>query len=178
MNINEENGYVLLITLLMLVALTVAGMGAMMVSTSDIQLSGNQRTQFSAKRASLAGVNTGMAQLCSNFPGITNTTVTNVLNTPTSSPQAGFYGGQYTTSMPTVNAGSTYNMMYGSFPFLQNSFPKPITPLGGGMGSAINSFPSGSSIGGGFYAIGPSIGITLGNNTKMECEQVVYYGLP
>ncbi len=181
----RSEGYVLLITLLMLVALTIAGMGAMMVASTDISLSGNQRTQLSAKRAALAGINTGMAQLCSHFPGTALPTMSNTINTPVSSPQAGFYSGQYNTLIPSTNAGSNYSINYESsqppapyLPCLAEAIPKPITALGGGMGSAINQFPGSSGIGGGFFNIGPSIGIVMSNNTKMECEQVVYYGLP
>jgi len=179
----SNQGYILIVTLLMLVALAIAGMGAMMVATSDISLSGNQRTQLAAKEASIAGINTGMATLCSK-PFITaalyagNTVNGSVISTPPSTPQAGFYNGLYTTPIPATNAGSSYaaNFFTPSSATFASSAPQPIGAYG--SGSAVNIAPGiGGGAVGSIYRIGPIIGV-VGNNTKMECEQFVFYGLP
>ena len=183
---DHNEGYVLIITLLALVALTVAGMGAMMVASTDVSLSGNQRTQIAAQQASLAGVNTGMANLCSHpfylagnlnyvAPSINGSTV----NTPTSSPQASFYNGIYSTPVPTSNAGSNYAVGY----FTPTSNPNlPISQLASvygpssTSGSRASTLPTSYGFGGNTYTIGPVMG-TAGT-ASMECEQVVYYGAP
>lgn len=180
--IKGSEGYILIVTLLMLVALVVAGMGAMMVATTDIQLSGNQRTQLAAKEASIMGINTGMATLCSKsfltasiYAG--NSVNGSVISTPPSTPQTGFYNGLYNTPIPTSSAGSSYAASF--FTPTGATFGKSIPqPLGAyGSGSAVNIAPG---LGGGgmgsIYRIGPIIGVV--GNTKMECEQFVYYGLP
>ena len=173
----SNQGYILIVTLLMMVALAIAGMGAMMVATSDISLSGNQRTQLAAKEASIAGINTGMATLCSKpfitaFQYVSKTLNGSVINTPPSTPQAGFYSGLYSTPIPATNAGSSYAVGY----FTTSANVPP--PYGSyGSGNAVNTWSPLGSGGGMVYNVGPIIGV-VGNNTKMECEQFVFYGLP
>jgi hypothetical protein len=177
MRINKQNGYVLLITLLMLVALTIAGMGAMMVATTNISQSGNQRQQILVSQP--PGIDMGMANLCSSYYYNANpsqTLDTGILNTPSSIPQAGFYSGIYSTPVPTTNAGANYNVAYMTVTTLP--FPAPPSPFGAGwsidIGGLLN--PHGGGGGGNFYRI---ISIGVGpNNVKMECEQIVYYGIP
>ena len=184
----KQRGYILIVTLLMMVALVVAGMGAMMVATSDISLSGNQRTQVGATEASSTGINAGMATLCSNsfltayqFAGNKN-----YINTPPSSPQTGFYTGLYSSRLPTTNAGSNYAVGY----FTPSSSLSTSNGGSGGFGAAvpppIGSYGSSSAVNtwadlgngkGLIYRIGPVIGV-VGTSTKVECEQFVYYGLP
>ena len=176
--LTQNNGYILLITLLMLVALTVAGMGAMMVATSDIQLSGNQRQQIFTNQP--PGIDMGMANMCGSYyfqthpsaPAIVSTPTGK--NTPTSLPNTGFYAGIYSAPEPTVS--SNYNMPYLSASAIP--FPTAPSPFGENWTQQRSgSIGSGSGGGaGGFYRV-LSMGI-LGNNTKMECEQVVYYGIP
>ncbi len=182
----NEAGYVLIITLLALVALTIAGMGAMMVATTDVSLSGNQRTQIAAQQASMAGVNTGMANLCSRpfyIAGDPNFIAPSVngyyVNTPTSSPQTSFYNGIYSSPVPTTNAGSSYAVGY----FTPTVNPNlPISQLASVYGpssvsgSRASTLPTSFGFGGNTYTIGPVIG-TAGT-ASMECEQVVYYGAP
>ncbi len=184
---NDNNaGYVLIITLLALVALTIAGMGAMMVATTDVSLSGNQRTQIAAQQASIAGVNTGMANLCSHtylVAGNLNYVASSIngtyINTPVSSPQTSFYNGIYSSPVPTANAGSSYAVGY----FTPTVDPNlPISQLSSVYGpssvsgSRASTLPTSFGFGGSTYTIGPVIG-TAGT-ASMECEQVVYYGAP
>ncbi len=182
MKIYKQNGYVLIITLLMLVALTVAGMGAMLMATTDISLSGNQRVHISAKSASLTGVNAAMATLCSHPYNSASASASSSINgtvfNPTpSQPPSGFYEGLYSKSVPSTTA-SSYSAGYskaGAEPM-----PDPSLSLGrgGGSGSVINTFPGQEkNKKGSFYSMGPIIGI-VGSNTKIECERTVYYGLP
>lgn len=184
MGIDKEHGYVLIITLLALVALTIAGMGAMMVASSDIQLSGNQRTQISARVTAIAGITSGMSTLCSNsFLTASHYTGTGsgYITTPPSQPQASFYPGLYSTPVPTNTSTAThYTVGYNSASVTAASPPK----VAGNYGSAGNVSNSWIGIAGGgggglsgFYMIGPMIGLT-GAGTKMECEQGVYYGMP
>ena len=186
---NKQNGYILIVTLLMMVALVVAGMGAMMVASSDVSLSGNQRAQLAAGKGCSTGINTGMASLCSNsflhaslYSG--NNVNGTLFNAPASSPPTGFYNGLYSSPMPTTNAGSSYAAGY----FTPSS---PSSSTRQGFGSAvpppIGSYGSSSAVntwlgtgGGGkgnIYRLGPYIGV-VGTSTKVECEQFVYYGLP
>jgi len=182
MKVYKQNGYVLIITLLMLVALTVAGMGAMLMATTDISLSGNQRVQISAKSAALTGVNAGMATLCSHpfnsvFAFASSAVKGTVFNPTPSQPRSGFYNGLYNTPMPSSVSGS-YSADY--FTSNAESIPNPSLSmgLGGGTGSAINTFSGQKgSKHGSFYKMGPIVGI-VGNKTKVECERTVYYGLP
>ena len=184
---NDNNaGYVLIITLLSLVALTIAGMGAMMVATTDVSLSGNQRTQIGAKVASIAGVNAGMANLCSHpfyVAGNPNYVASSIngtyVNTPTSSPQATFYNGIYSTPKPTANAGSSYAVGYFTptvNPLIPLSQLSSVAGPGSVSGSRASTLPTSFGFGGNTYTIGPVIG-TAGT-ASMECEQVVYYGAP
>jgi Tfp pilus assembly protein PilX len=184
---NDSNaGYVLIITLLSLVALTVAGMGAMMVATTDVSLSGNQRTQVAAQVASLAGINTGMANLCShsfwvaaNPNYVANSINGTVINTPTSSPQASFYNGIYSTPVPATNAGSGYAVGYFTPTVNSSSAISELSSTSGPAGvsgSRASTLPTSFGFGGSVYTIGPVIG-TAGT-ASMECEQVVYYGAP
>ncbi len=167
-------------------ALTVAGMGAMMIATTDVSLSGNQRTQIAARQASLAGVNTGMASLCSRpyyVAGNPNYIASSVngsyINKPVSSPPTSFYNGIYSTPVPTANAGSSYAVGY----FTPTVNPNlPISQLASVYGpssvsgSRASTMPTSFGFGGNTYTIGPVIG-TAGT-ASMECEQVVYYGSP
>lgn len=186
--VNKQNGYILIVTLLMMVALVVAGMGAMMVATSDVSLSGNQRTQFAAGKGCSTGINTGMASLCSNsFLNASlyssNSVNGTLLNAPSSSPPTGFYNGLYSSPMPTANAGSNYAAGYftpnSSTSSLSQGFGAAVPPPLGSYGSssAVNTW---ARVGGGkgnIYRLGPYIGV-VGTSTKVECEQFVYYGLP
>ena len=186
---NKRNGYILIVTLLMMVALVVAGMGAMMVATSDISLSGNQRTQVGATEASSTGINAGMATLCSNsFLHASLYSSNNVngslFNSPPSSPPTGFYNGLYSSPMPTANAGSSYAAYYftpsSSPSFIRQGFGSAVPPPIGsyGSGSAVNTWAgTGGNGKGSIYRLGPYIGV-VGTSTKVECEQFVYYGLP
>ncbi len=184
---NDNNaGYVLIITLLSLVALTIAGMGAMMVATTDVSLSGNQRTQIGAQVASIAGVNAGMANLCShpfyvasNPSYVANNINGAYINTPVSSPQTSFYNGIYSTPKPTANAGSSYAVGYFTPTVNSSSAISQLTSVYGPSsvsGSRASTLPTSYRLGGSVYTIGPVIG-TAGT-ASMECEQVVYYGGP
>ena len=185
--LNDNNaGYVLIITLLALVALTIAGMGAMMVAATDVSLSGNQRTLIAAQQASLAGVNTGMANLCSHpfyVAGNPNYVASSIngtyINTPPSSPQTAFYNGLYSTPAPTTNAGSNYAVGYFT-PTVNPNIPisqlSSVAGPGSVSGSRASTLPSSFGFGGNTYTIGPVMG-TAGT-ANMECEQVVYYGAP
>ncbi len=183
---NNNAGYVLIITLLSLVALTIAGMGAMMVATTDVSLSGNQRTQIGAQVASMAGVNTGMANLCSHpfFVAANPNYVSNningaYINTPVSSPQTSFYNGIYSTPKPAANAGSNYAVGYFTPTVNSSSAISQLTSVYGpssASGSRASTLPTSFGMGGSVYTIGPVIG-TAGT-ASMECEQVVYYGAP
>jgi Tfp pilus assembly protein PilX len=185
--VNKQNGYILIVTLLMMVALTVAGMGAMMVATSDVNLSGNQRTQVAAREASGTGINAGMATLCSNSfltaSRYVGNTINGPMNTPPSSPPAGFYTGLYSSLAPTTNAGSNYAAGYftpsSSPSSTRQGFGAAVPPPIGSYGSrsAVNTWSDLGTGKGMVYRIGPEIGV-VGTSTKMECEQFVYYGLP
>ncbi len=174
----KQDGYVLLITLLMLVALTIAGMGAMMVATSDIQLSGNQRQQAFVKQP--PGIDMGMGNLCGSYYYQLHPSSPTVVqnpsstNTPTSIPNTGFYAGIYDAPEPTTPS-------YFDMPYLKvkpTSFPAAPSPFGSGWTGDQTGLPGhgGSGGAGGFYRV-LSMGI-IGNNTRMECEQIVYYGIP
>jgi hypothetical protein len=181
MNKNKENGYVLIITLLSLVALTIAGMGAMMVASSDIQLSGNQRTQVATRSVSMLGVNAGMAALCSNSFLIASHytgTSSGYLNSPASQPQAAFYQGIYGTPVPANTPGAGQYII-GYSAANSSTAPVPQSSSDLGSGNVVNTWfkGGGGGIGGGFYLVGPMMGLT-GGSTKMECEQGVYYGAP
>ncbi len=184
---NDGNaGYVLIITLLAMVALTIAGMGAMMVATTDVSLSGNQRTQIAAQSASIAGVNTGMANLCShsyfvaaNPNYVSNNINGSYINTPTSSPQTSFYNGIYSTPAPTSNAGSSYAVGYFTPTVNSVSAISQLASVYGPssvQGSRASTLPTSFGFGGSVYTIGPVMG-TAGT-ASMECEQIVYYGAP
>ena len=174
---DKNAGYVLLITLLMLVALTIAGMGAMMVATTDISQSGNQRQQLLVSQP--PGIDMGMANLCSSYYYNTNpspTVNTGVLNTPPSMPNAGFYSGIYSTPVPSTNAGTNYNVAYMTMTSLP--FPAPPTPFGAGWSKDATGQLNlhGGGGGGNFYRV---ISMGVGpNKVKMECEQIMYYGIP
>ena len=182
----NNGGYVLIITLLALVALTIAGMGAMMVATTDVSLSGNQRTQIGAQSAAITGVNTGMANLCShpfyvasNPNYVANNVNGTYINTPASSPQTSFYNGIYNTPVPTNNAGSYYAVGYFTPTVNSVSAISQLTSVYGPTsvsGSRASTLPTSFGMGGSVYTIGPVIG-TAGT-ANMECEQVVYYGAP
>lgn len=176
---NKQNdGYVLIITLLSLVALTVAGMGAMLIASSDISLSGNQRSQIIAMDASMAGVNTAVATMCAY--GIQNAftyAANNTSNAPAptlnklpSVPPSSFYSGHYWTGVPS--GAGTYAASYLTSP----ATTMPLSPAG--TQSATNVYiHSGGAGGGNFFNLGPSTGL-VGANTEMECEEITYFGLP
>ena len=174
----HNDGYVLLITLLMLVALTIAGMGAMMVATSDIQLSGNQRQQTFVNQP--PGIDMGMANVCGSYyfqshPALPPIVLTPAgKNTPTSLPNTGFYAGIYGAPEPTNS--SNYNMPYLNVKPIP--FPSAPNPFGENWSEQKSGLPGHGGAGGagGFYRV-LSMDI-VGNNTRMECEQIVYYGIP
>ena len=174
----QNGGYVLLITLLMLVALTIAGMGAMLVATSDIQLSGNQRQQTFVNQP--PGIDMGMANMCGSYYYQAHPSSPMVVlnppgtNTPASQPNTGFYAGIYNAPVSATNLN--YDMPYLSAD--STPFPSAPSPFGAGWTGDVTGLPGhgGGGGAGGFYRV-LSMGI-VGNNTRMECEQLVYYGIP
>lgn len=59
--LRHEEGYVLVITLFMLVALTVIGMAAITISSLDVEMAGNIRTRTACFRAADSGTQAVMA---------------------------------------------------------------------------------------------------------------------
>lgn len=165
---NNQKGYILILTLLMLVALTVAGLGAMMLASSDIREAGVEKFHEVTFQTAVTGLNE-LSALMQSYPVQPpsypqNQVDVTLSNNPTYLWYKGHYSQDYTS---------------GSFSGLSLTSPAAIQKLAVSAPQLMAGQEISNALGPQIYTqVYPIVVTGVGpNSSAIEVEKLIYLGM-